>query len=210
MSANRKINGSQLSRRNVTQEFVSDALEELKTSILTILSAEVSDKIEELKTSIINEIINENKKLTEKCKIMQKDLKEMKEKIDYFEDQSYYFQKYINEQQQRSRRNNIEIVGISNEILDENLENECINILNTVLPEDNKLKNSEIDACHRLPYVNGGSKTTIIKFICRKRRDNVAEINGAQYLENDFKKWQNLYVSLNLTCLCKLYRRIRI
>ena len=129
--------------RNVTQGFVNDALEELKNSILTILSVEVSNKIEELKTSIINEIINENKKLTEKCKIMQKNLKEMKEKIDYFEDQSYYFQ---------------------NE--NENLENECINILNTVLPEDNKLKNSEIDACHRLPYVNGGSKTTIIKFIC--------------------------------------------
>ena len=64
----------------------------------------------------------------------------MQDRIEYFEDQTYYLQKDMNDLQQRSRRNNIEIVAISDEIPNENLENMlvCDSRSNWVLPEDNQ------------------------------------------------------------------------
>ena len=64
----------------------------------------------------------------------------MQDRIEYFEDQTYYLQKDMNDLQQRSRRNNIGVVGISDEIPKENLENMlvCVSLSNWVLPEDNQ------------------------------------------------------------------------
>ena len=87
MLDNRKnISGSQVSRRNVTQEIVNDALEELKDTILSIFNVELTNKIDELNSSLINEVINENKKLTAEYNKMVEKVKEMQDKLDYFED----------------------------------------------------------------------------------------------------------------------------
>ena len=49
---------------------------------------------------------------------------------------------------QYTRRINLEISGIPNNISDEALETKCIEILEAV---DISVDNSEIEACHRLP-----------------------------------------------------------
>ena len=52
------------------------------------------------------------------------------------------------DQQQRSRRNNLEISGIPNEISDENLEKDIFVILNNEFKEDT-ITSTEIDAIYR-------------------------------------------------------------
>ena len=46
------------------------------------------------------------------------------------------------------RRNNIEISGVPNDILDDELEDNVVDILSKI---DVKIKRRDIEACHRLP-----------------------------------------------------------
>ena len=73
--------------------------------------------------------------------------------------------------EQCSRRNNVEISGISNEVSDENLEKKKIDICKE---SGIDLNPYDIEACHRLPSgrVNtSNSKRVIVKFVNRKHSD---------------------------------------
>ena len=69
-----------------------------------------------------------------------------------------------------SRKNNIELSGILNNVSDDDLENNCIEVLNKIV--GNPITPAEIDACHRLPTLEG-TKPVIIRFLGRKRRDEI-------------------------------------
>ena len=75
----------------------------------------------------------------------------------------------LNDQQQRSRRSNIEICGIPNDVSDESLEKNCIKIINEIV--ESPLNSTEINACHRLP--GRGNKPIIMQFTGRKRRSDI-------------------------------------
>ena len=73
--------------------------------------------------------------------------------------------------EQYSRRNSVEISGISNEVSDENLEKKVIDICKE---SGSELNPYDIEACHRLlsGRVNtSNSKRVIIKFVDRKHSE---------------------------------------
>ena len=75
----------------------------------------------------------------------------------------------LNDQQQRSRRINIEICGIPNDVPDEVLKEKCIKILNEIV--ESPVNVTEINACHRLR--GRGNKPIIMQFTGHKRRDDI-------------------------------------
>ena len=64
------------------------------------------------------------------------------------------------------RRNNIEISGIPNSVVDDALEDKVISILEKI---DVKVSKNDIEACHRLPASKKNpTKRTIVRFVNRK------------------------------------------
>ena len=73
--------------------------------------------------------------------------------------------------EQYSRRNNVEISGISNEVSDENLEKKLLDICKELSIDLNPY---DIEVCHRLPSgrVNtSNSKRVIVKFVNKKHSE---------------------------------------
>ena len=156
---------SQISRRNVTEAFVDTALEEMKAAICDIISIEIAKSIDSLKCAIVDKLVKENEKL-------QRRVTDLEEEVADINDRLYYVERGLNDTQQRSRRENLEITGIPIEILDENLEECCISILNVVVDEEVTV--DELEAVHRLPAKFGETeKSTILRFNNRRRRDEV-------------------------------------
>ena len=65
---------------------------------------------------------------------------------------------------QYSRRNNVEILGITNRIPDEDLENTVVSIFKD---SEEKIDPKDIEACHRLPLPRNSreqDKRVIVKF----------------------------------------------
>ena len=82
--------------------------------------------------------------------------------------------------EQYSRRNNVEISGISNEVSDKNLEKKVIDICKE---SGIDLNPCDKEACHRLPSrrVNtNNSKCVIVKFIKRKHSEAMLRLKKKQ------------------------------
>ena len=184
------------SRRNVTEKFVDEALASVKANILDTITLEINKSIDSLKESLIQNLVEENRKLKKRVNVLE-------DEVDDLYDRMLTLEADVNEQQQRSRRNNLEIHGIPNEILDENLEKATINILNNIV--NDPISPEEVDACHRLPGA-GKSKPVIMRFIYRKRRDELVS-NGPQLNDQIIKEnlgrfgihGNKLYVNENLS-----------
>ena len=179
---------SALTRRNVTESMVSEALDDLRSSLTTTITNEIHYTIESLKDTVIKDLIDENKRLFSKCNLLEKQVDHLYIEIDDIHDLIYDIEVNVHDQQQRSRRTNIELHGIPNNISDSDLESACIGILNfrVQIP----IHPGEIAACHRLPSRNGGTKPVILRFVCRKRR------NEALDFSRDGIKVQNNYFGL--------------
>ena len=176
------------SRRNVTEKFVDEALASVKANILDTITPEINKSIDSLKESLIQNLVEENRKLKKRVNVLEDEVDDLYDRMLTLEA----------EQQQRSRRNNLEIHGIPNEILDENLEKATINILKNIV--NDPISPEEVDACHRLPGA-GKSKPVIMRFIYRKRRDEHVS-NGPQLNEQIIKETlgrfgNKLYVNEN-------------
>ena len=103
-----------MSRRNVSEEFLSNALDKLQQSVTVSIATEVKRSIEALKETIINNLIEENK-------VLLKNVKTLESEVSLISDRLYYLESKQIEQQQRSRRNNMELHGIPNTVDDNNL-----------------------------------------------------------------------------------------
>ena len=177
-------------RRNVTEQFVDDAIAAVKASILDTLELKIASINEQPSNEIQK---NETKKLWNHVNKLEDEVDELYDRIKDLETALY-------DQQQRSRRNNLEIHGLPNDILDENLEKNIVEILNNIVEVPINL--SEIEACHRLPSRNG-PKPVIIRFLCRKRRNEVME-NASNVNNHDLTKFgmennQKIYINNNLS-----------
>ena len=186
---------SQKTRRNVTEQFVEESMEELKASLL-----EINKSIDALKTNIINQMVEENKRLSRKCKSMSDNIDYLHEEIDDLHDKLYNIECSVHDSQQRSRRNNSEISGISNNISDNDLENKCVEILNNIVQV--RINPNEIDACHRLQS-KGHTKPVIIRMRSRKRtleiKENKSKLSEIDYAQYDLPAHTKLYINDNLS-----------
>ena len=145
-----------MSRKNVTESFLLEELKELKLSLTTILTDQMNKSISILREHVIDKLIEENAKLQDRLNLM--------------EDRVQKLETVLADSNQYSRKNNIELSGIPNNVSDEDLEDKCLELLNkiVVIP----ITSAEIDACHRLP-TREGTKPVIIRFLGRKRRDEI-------------------------------------
>ena len=194
---------SAMARRNVTELMVSEALDDLRHSLTKSIAGEINASIESLKETVINELINENKKLFKKCNSLEEQVDDLYREIDDIRDLIFNVELNLQDQQQRSRRTNIEIHGIPNNVNDFNLESTCFGILNECV--QTPIHPGEIDACHRLPARNGGSKPVILHFVCRKRRNEVIsnsreglKINNIHFGQ-DLRGHLKIYINENVS-----------
>ena len=195
---NTRQNASQLFVRN----YVDDEIEQSKANILDEIKIRIKEYSEEINISN-NFLKDENKKLTSKIKSLVKDNKENILDIEFLKDRIYDLESSVFEQQQRSRRNNIELHGLPNIILDETLEKTIVDIFNENNLVDQGINISDIEACHRLPAKNGRTKPVIIRFLCRKIRDEIF-INREHLVNIDLSKYDidqvtTIYINNNLS-----------
>ena len=118
----------------------------------------IQKDLAEMRATIIENLLNENKKLQEKVKNLEK-------KMDQLEVASESTNQY-------GRRNNIEISGIPNNVEDEALEGKVIEIFGKI---NIKIQKKDVEACHRLPPPKNkprGNKKVIVRFVNRKNVEN--------------------------------------
>ena len=190
-----------MSRRTVTEKFVDESMEQLKSSLLDTVTLEISKSVDALKNNIINQLVEENKRLSRKCKKMSENIEHLHDEVNYLYDKVYDIEINLNDSQQRSRRNNFEIAGIPNHITDTALESTCISILNNIV--EVAIKPKEIEACHRLQSKSNGAKPVIIKMMSRKRtleikekKNKLSEVDLTPY---DIQENTKLYINDNLS-----------
>ncbi|XP_057296644.1 uncharacterized protein LOC130625553 [Hydractinia symbiolongicarpus] len=131
---------------------------------------EIKDSVDEIKNNVLKRILDDNKNMKKRIRLLEK------ENDEIYESQINLEMK-INAQDQYSRRNNLEIIGISDDIADRNLEAKVISILQEI---GVTCDCNEIEACHRLPKSKRERdskfpKRTIVRFVNRKKAEKALE-----------------------------------
>ena len=124
--------------------------------------------IDEHQTKSSKKILEQLKELQKRIEVIEKDLIEISKDLESTQRTAYSTDQY-------QRRNNIEISGIPH-AFDENLEEVCISLINSIIHEPGKpieeeevIGTYDIEGCHRLKTTNkDGTKNTILRFINRK------------------------------------------
>ena len=118
------------------------------------------DEISQLSTSV-NNLMTKNGKISSQLMVVSNINNLVVTRVTELDKQQAKMEQY-------SRRNNVEISGISNEVSDETLEKKVIDICKE---SGIDLNPYDIESCHRLPSgrVNtSNSKRVIVKFMNRK------------------------------------------
>ena len=118
---------------------------------------------------------NENKKLTEKANLLEKNLRIVSEELEKTESICHSTDQY-------QRRNNIELSGIPKDLDGKILEDVVIDLVNKLIKEPGQpseddsynIGPGDIEACHRIMTKNkDGVKNTIVRFTNRKICDDI-------------------------------------
>ena len=147
------------------------------------------DEISQLSTSV-NNLMTENGKISSQLMVVSNVNTRLVTRVTELEKQQAKKEQY-------SRRNNVEISGISNEVSDENLEKKVIDICKE---SGIDLNPCDIDACHRPPSgcVNtSNTKHVIVKFVNRKHSEAMLR------LKKSINSCSNIYIT---NSLCPYYR----
>ena len=118
------------------QESIDSFRDDYKNTV-----AQLQQDLLAIKDNVIKNLLDENKRLKERFKLLEENYFEQQDHIIDIEKQSQPLEQY-------THGNNLEIRGIPNNISDEALETKCTEILDAV---DISVDNSEIEVCHRLP-----------------------------------------------------------
>ena len=145
------------------QETIEDFRNEYKQNHQSL-----KDEIILLKNTVIKNLLDDNKRLRNKIKELEEKQNDNSNLLVEVESQSQSLEQY-------TRRNNIEIDGIPEEVTNENLEGKVVEILNSV---DIDISSFEIEACHRLPLPKKSkkkrtTKSVIVRFSNRKFAEEV-------------------------------------
>ena len=143
------------------------------------------DEILQLSTSV-NNLMTENGKISSQTMVVSNANTLLITHVTELERQQAKMKQY-------SRRNNVEIFGISNEVSDEILEKKVIDICKE---SGIDLNPYDIEACHRLQsgHVNtSNSKHVIVKFVNRKHSEVIL------HLKKSINSCSNVYI-MNSLC----------
>ena len=95
---------------------------------------------------------------------------------------------------QYGRRNKIEITGIPDSVLDQNLEEKVLDILNEITVN---VSTKDIEVCHRVGVSKNSSKKTIVHFINRKHAKEA--LTSRKNLRKNSSPNCNVFLNKNLT-----------
>ena len=154
------------------QESIDSFRDDFKNTL-----AQLQQDLLAIKDTVIKNLLDEKKRLKERVKLLEENYDEHQDYIIDIEKQSQALEQY-------TRRNNLEISGIPNNISDEDLETKCIEILEAV---DISVDNSKIEVCHRLPMNQRNKnkpKTVIVKFTDRKFVEAACSKNNREKLKS--------------------------
>ena len=147
------------------------------------------DEISQLPTSV-NNLMTKNGKISSQLMVASNVNTLLVTRVTELEKQQAKMEQY-------SRRNNVEISGISNEVSDKNLEKKVIDIWKE---SGIDLNPYDIEACQRLPSgrVNTSNrKRVIVKFVDRKHSEAMLRLKKSINLRS------NVYIT---NSLCPYYR----
>ena len=178
-------------------------LKKMNKDVLLKAALEMHKQINEEKNSVLNgnenEMSFEFESTSANCNdnLMNK-IKLLEDRIELVEDRLYTSEVKLNKADQYQRRENIEIAGIPDNILQEELEVTVLNILKSI---DVKTDSYHIVACHRLFNKNKNKPAnTIVRFTNRKIVHEIftkkKELCNTKYKE-EFGK--DFYISENLS-----------
>ena len=146
----------------VSKTQLDEALHEQTVTI----ENKINDSINKIREEIIDRLLLENTKLSTR-------IRELEENVVTLE-------KSVIKNHQYQRNNNIVITGIPKSVEHDNLEDQCIKILNGI-NEQKIINKRDLEACHRISVVNNG---VVMKFVnrkdaneCLKNRFNLKDMN---------------------------------
>ena len=163
---------------------MNDKLVTIKSGFKENLDDLVAEGLSKVKDSIIEALREENSLLHQK--------------IEKLESRISVLETDLNKQDQYSRRKNLSIQGIPDNVLDDQLEEKVIEILNQI---NVKINTFDIEDCHRM---RKSKKTTIVRVVNRKNCKTVLEkkISLNRKLDNEklgFQSDARIFASENLT-----------
>ena len=147
LSGNHECNTRSKDTINADQSDLLSALSKVESNLMQNIT-NLKDEVINLKDIIIKNLQDENKRLKTKVNVLEN-------KIIDLEIQN-------NNVDQYSRRNNVEIPGISQSVSDNQLEQKVVDTLKAI---DVNITKNEIEACHRLGKKN---KNVIVRVTNRK------------------------------------------
>ena len=217
--SNRLAKKQQQAKSSITQEMtdIDDILTEVNklrcevSELKQSLKEEIKAEFSQVRSDVIDTILKENAALKEKLGVsdsiienLQKKLKKQDEELSDLKDSLYESEVNHDKLEQYTRRNNLEIAGISDRISDENLEEHVIDLLKDV---GVTVSSRDIEACHRLPKSSSSKaknlpKRSIVRFVNRKNVEGA--LRKRKLLKNNHKH-NGIYFNENL---CTNYREI--
>ena len=193
------------------QESIDSFRDDYKNTV-----AQLQQDLLAIKDNVIKNLLDENKRLKERFKLLEENYFEQQDHIIDIEKQSQPLEQY-------THGNNLEIRGIPNNISDEALETKCTEILDAV---DISVDNSEIEACHRLPTNRRNKnkpKTVIVKFTNRKfveaacSKNNREKLKSCNKIHLGFAENTELFFNENLSIyfqhlswMCRVLKRKKL
>ena len=169
------------------------------TNVLEVLD----QKLKIMEKNIIDNLITENKKLSDKLEDLEYVNDKLASRVATLERNHWQNAQY-------QRRNNIEIVGIPTSVEDNNLEETVCSIFKAI---DVIVKPEEVEACHRLPYSRkedkSNPKRSIIKLVNRKKCEqalaNRKKLKDVDMTDLKFEVDTRIFLN---DSLCPYYRGI--
>ena len=181
-----------VSKVNAIEENVSriDNIIEKSSNVLEKSVKEINDSVTILKENVIQHLLDENKRLNEKIKNIENDIKILSEKVVEIE-------RSVAKTDQYDRRNNVEFHGIPNDVEDNKLKEKSIDICKAI---DVEIDSDKIEACHR--FGRGDPKKVIIRLVNRKDCDKIKSCKR-KLRDIDFSKLglgdNTIYIQDNLS-----------
>lgn len=158
------------------------------------MRAELRDIRESVK--FCSEVCDNVKQLSDEIKLLREELQHARQKNDQLETENKKLQRKVDELEQYTRVNNLEIKGAPS---DED-PMEIVKKLGDAIGEE--ILPSDIDTCHRIPAGRSGDKSVIVRFVRRDKRNAVltkARKERPSAKDMGFKSNQPIYVNENLT-----------
>ena len=189
-----------------------DCIEEFRGEY-KLTTTQIQEDLIAIKDTVIKNLLEENQRL-------RKRVEDLEEKTDRCNEDFVEMERHSYDLEQYTRRNNLEISGVPNDVKDSDLEQKCIDILDIV---NINVTSNDIEAVHRLPSRSRNSpKPVIIKFVNRKnvekccKRDSKDKLGSCDMRDLDFPEDTRLYFSENLSpyyrhlaWMCRVLKRAR-